>query len=111
MHCIDHIREDLMCNADISLRGSADYVSFGTTAPRGKQCRDLDAMGRWANERNWDGYWEYLNDVLHLDPVKAEKDSVRQKNALEEELGREIPYDQLKIEYDPETEVLEVSVA
>ena len=111
MHCIDHIREDLMCNADISLRGSADYVSFGSTAPGGQQCRDLDAMANWAIEREYTGYWEYLNEVLHLDPMKAEKDSVRQKNQLEEELGRKIPYDQLKIDYDPETGEFEVSVA
>lgn len=107
MHCIDHIREDLICNTDISLRGSDNYVSFGTTPVQGQQCRDLDAVQRWALDHSWSGYFEYLN-ILHLDPKKTEEDGNRQKHELEEALGRKIPYDQLNIDYDPETGKIKV---
>jgi hypothetical protein len=110
MHCIDHIREDLMCNVDVSLKGTMDYVSFGATARRGHQCRDLDAVQRWTLEHSWSGFYEYMHDVLHLDPVRAEKEGMRQKLQLEKELGRKIPYDQLKFESDPDTGNITVGI-
>lgn len=103
MHCIDHIREDLMCNVDVSLRGSTDYVSFGTTARVGHQCRDLNAVQRWTFEHSWSGFYEYMHDVLHVDPISAEKETLRQKIQLEKEIGRKIPYDQSKLEFDTDT--------
>jgi hypothetical protein len=109
MHCIDHIREDLMCNLDVSLHGSTDYVSFDTRIPAGQQCRDLDAVQRWALEHTWSGFFEYSNDVLHLDPVSTEREVMRQKVELEKELGRKLPYDRLKIDYDIETGIITVS--
>jgi len=110
MHCIDHIREDLMCNADLSLRGSTNYVSFDTTTSAGDQCRDLDAVQRWAFQHRWSGFFEYMNDVLHLDPVSTEKEVMRQKIELEKEFGRKIPYDQLKVDQDPETGNITVEI-
>jgi hypothetical protein len=77
-----------MCNVDLSLRGSTEYVSFGTTASTGQQCRDLDAVQRWTSEHRWSGYFEYSKDVLHLVPVTTEKEVQRQKIELEQELGR-----------------------
>ncbi|KAF8849332.1 hypothetical protein BDZ45DRAFT_752878 [Acephala macrosclerotiorum] len=90
IYCIDHIHEDLMCNPDLSLRGSMNYVSLDTTSSAGPQCRDLDAVERWALEHS------------------TEKDVRRPKVELEREYGREIPYDQLKVDHDPETGVVTV---
>ena len=110
MHCIDHIREDIMCNVDVGLKGTMDYLSFGTTARGGHQCRDLEAVQRWTFEHSWSGFYEYMNDVLHLDPVRAETEVIRQKIQLEKELGRKIPYDQLKFENDPATGNITVGI-
>lgn len=87
-----------------------NYVSFDTTSSSGQQCRDLDAVERWALEHRWSGFFEYMDDVLHLDPVSTERDVMRQKIELEKEYGRKIPYDQLKVDRDPETGIITVSL-
>jgi hypothetical protein len=91
-----------MCNTDVSLRGTNDYVSFGTMSNTGLQCRDLDTIQNRAFEHRWD-YEKHWNDILHIDTLGDEKDAMRQKLQLEKELGRKIPYDQLNIDFDEES--------
>ncbi|KAK6860568.1 hypothetical protein PG995_004204 [Apiospora arundinis] len=55
-HCIDWIRQEVMCSADITL----DSILDGAKTPH--QCRDFDGIFQWTEER---GYRGSIRDILH----------------------------------------------
>ncbi|KAK8092692.1 uncharacterized protein PG998_014733 [Apiospora kogelbergensis] len=55
-HCIDWIRQEVMCSADITL----DSILDGAKTPH--QCRDFDHIFQWTEER---GYSGSIRDILH----------------------------------------------
>ncbi|KIX09227.1 uncharacterized protein Z518_00306 [Rhinocladiella mackenziei CBS 650.93] len=65
-HCIESIRESLMCSSDISPRPYGWSEEFGEVLPVNqflRTCRDFDALRDWAMERqvrNW-------NTKVHVD--------------------------------------------
>ncbi|KXH68992.1 hypothetical protein CSAL01_06609 [Colletotrichum salicis] len=75
MHCVDHIRNDLMCHVGISLSGSDEYVSFNSHSHHQK-CRDLGALQRWVKRHSWTGYKDYLEGVVGYDFDEAERVSM-----------------------------------
>lgn len=100
MHCVDHIRKDLMCNSDLSLHASSNYVDFGMQAPNGKQCRDLNAIQDWAERNAYSGFGGFLGGSLNYDPVKVEKEVHRQRVAMEQKMGEKIPWDKADFTYN-----------
>ncbi|KAK2054808.1 hypothetical protein LY76DRAFT_628684 [Colletotrichum caudatum] len=79
VHYLDHIRNDLMCHADISLSGSDEFVSFNRHG-QDQKCRDLAAIQRWAREHSWPGYSDYLQSVVGYDANEAERANVAKAN-------------------------------
>ncbi|KAH8803546.1 hypothetical protein F5884DRAFT_904063 [Xylogone sp. PMI_703] len=59
LHCIDYIREQLMCHADMTLQGTDDYVHYINN--KGYQCRDFSAIQTWVNEHKWPGHRTYID--------------------------------------------------
>lgn len=46
LHCLDYIREQLMCNADLTLQGTDDLLHFNKTS--GHVCRSWESIMRWS---------------------------------------------------------------
>lgn len=74
-HCIDQIRQSLMCNSDITPIPYAWYPQYQKTMPTTgitHTCRDFDAVRDWALEReiaNFDGTIRAENpygEVVHV---------------------------------------------
>jgi hypothetical protein len=59
LHCVDWIREQVMCHSDISLRATDDFITFGDLS-HGHQCRDHDALVHWIAKYQWEGHKDYL---------------------------------------------------
>lgn len=78
MHCLDHIREDLMCNADVELAGTSDYYSFNTK-PEKRRCRDLGAIQDWVRRHRWIGQDEYWETVLGFNATRDKLVKIRLK--------------------------------
>jgi len=74
LHCLDYIREQLMCHGDVLLEGTDDYISFKKN--HGHQCRDFDAIQGWALAHNWPGHREFLATVVGWNPLNLEHDFV-----------------------------------
>ncbi|MCJ1380089.1 hypothetical protein MMC17_003192 [Xylographa soralifera] len=53
LHCVDHLRQDAMCEADDFLLPSPN-TRYGDPGPRGpaRVCRSWDALVAWAEERS-----------------------------------------------------------
>ncbi|KAF2094586.1 hypothetical protein NA57DRAFT_80387 [Rhizodiscina lignyota] len=45
LHCVDWIRQGMMCNADVNLSPTEDYLNFGEHGRY--RCRDLNAVTQW----------------------------------------------------------------
>lgn len=51
LHCIDYIRQGIICHADLTLVDtSEDHSSIGSTA---RKCRDFSAVERWVRQYAW----------------------------------------------------------
>jgi hypothetical protein len=61
-HCIDHLRQYIMCAADATfiprsatyLTGSSSFGMMPEARPL-QMCRDFGALRRWMRDRGWDG--------------------------------------------------------
>ena len=53
MHCIDWIRQALMCNADLTLDPTDDYISFGQDSEH--KCRNFGRILEWTQEHRYKG--------------------------------------------------------
>lgn len=62
LHCLDYIREQLMCNADLTLEATDDLILFKIN--KGHVCRNSDAIMDWAISHHWDGHRKYLIDTV-----------------------------------------------
>ncbi|KAK3634594.1 hypothetical protein LTR56_015174 [Elasticomyces elasticus] len=51
LHCVDYIRQELMCNVDLTLNHQGIDRSSITGPPR--MCRDFDAVRRWVLDHAW----------------------------------------------------------
>lgn len=61
LHCLDYLREQLMCNADLTLEGTDDLLHFNKNS--GHVCRSNDAVASWAAAHHWDGHRKFLVDT------------------------------------------------
>lgn len=52
-HCIDWLRQALVCNADLSLDATANYRSYGQDSEH--KCRDFGEIWDWANNLSYQG--------------------------------------------------------
>ena len=53
LHCVDWIRQALMCNANLSLDATEDFWTFGQDSQH--RCRDFDAVLAWTKEHRYRG--------------------------------------------------------
>ncbi|KAM7185567.1 hypothetical protein V8F33_012310 [Rhypophila sp. PSN 637] len=70
LHCLNYIRQTLMCNLDFTLGTTTNYEEYGLTDRR--TCRDYEAIVAWIKRHNWkdlDAYEAML--VEHSRAAKA----------------------------------------
>ena len=60
LHCIDYLRQALICHADMTLVSTGKDLEFDHAPPR--QCRDFDAVLGWVMDRRYD-YNKWLNGI------------------------------------------------
>lgn len=58
LHCVDWIRQALMCNADLTLDATDDFHSFGQGSRH--SCRNFDAIRDWAQLHGYTGSLDEL---------------------------------------------------
>jgi hypothetical protein len=51
LHCIDWIRQALLCNADLTLDSTEDLHLFGQGSTH--QCRDFSKVKAWAEQHRY----------------------------------------------------------
>ena len=51
LHCVDYLRQSVMCNADLTLVSTGQDLEFDNSPPR--QCRDWDAVVNWVDRWKW----------------------------------------------------------
>lgn len=51
LHCIDYLRQAVMCNGDMTLVSTGEDLEFDHSPPR--QCRDFGAMSAWVMRHAW----------------------------------------------------------
>lgn len=67
-HCIDSVRQSLMCSSDISVIVWQWNEKFQTNTPKGNvahTCRKYDKVLEWAKEREFD-FKRYFNYKVHM---------------------------------------------
>jgi Mycotoxin biosynthesis protein UstYa len=62
LHCLDYIKEQLMCNSDVVLQGTTDLTHFNIS--NGHLCRDSDLITDWSKAHHWQGYRQYLMEAM-----------------------------------------------
>lgn len=60
LHCVNYIRQSLMCHADLTLQGTKNMRSF--IKNEGHQCRDWESVAAWAKRMAWTGHGAWLKD-------------------------------------------------
>lgn len=61
LHCLDYIREQLMCHPDLMLDATEDMVHFDINP--GHQCRNSDDITAWSIAHHWEGHRQFLIDT------------------------------------------------
>ena len=51
LHCVDYLRQAVMCNLDLTLVSTGHDLEFDHSPPR--QCRDWDAVVGWVDRWKW----------------------------------------------------------
>ncbi|KAI9661226.1 MAG: hypothetical protein M1821_009553 [Bathelium mastoideum] len=51
LHCVDYLRQSIMCNADLTMVSTGQDLEFDHSPPR--QCRDWDAIVGWIGTHKW----------------------------------------------------------
>ncbi|KJR86041.1 uncharacterized protein SPSK_09947 [Sporothrix schenckii 1099-18] len=64
LHCVDWIRQALMCNVDLSLDATEDFWTFGHESRH--NCRDFIAVLSWTEENRYRGS---LADLRKITPA------------------------------------------
>lgn len=86
-HCIDTLRQSLMCYADLSplqWHWNHHKQCYEPTWDVPRQCRNFDAVQEWATERNTTG----------MVPItRPEKEEVEVRLRELERLGEKMPWD------------------
>lgn len=52
LHCVDYLRQSLMCQADLTLVSTEKTLEFDRTPPR--MCRDFEAVRQWVFDHKWE---------------------------------------------------------
>ncbi|KAE9364266.1 hypothetical protein N431DRAFT_473862 [Stipitochalara longipes BDJ] len=61
LHCVDYLREQIMCHGDIILQATDNFIGFGDLSI-GHQCRDHDALVSWTKKHEWKGHKKFLEE-------------------------------------------------
>jgi hypothetical protein len=64
-HCLDSLRQDIMCTADDTLMPSVVQGELGNNQVM--QCRDWDALQRWAKEPERDSCFHQVSDYKYVE--------------------------------------------
>ena len=54
LHCVDWIRQALVCNADLALDATEDFWTFGQDSQH--QCRNFNAVLAWTEKYRYRGW-------------------------------------------------------
>lgn len=63
-HCLDSLRQDIMCAADDTLMPGLVQGELGNNQVL--QCRDWDALQRWAKDPERDSCFRQASDYKHV---------------------------------------------
>ncbi|KAF1971707.1 hypothetical protein BU23DRAFT_555875 [Bimuria novae-zelandiae CBS 107.79] len=63
LHCINYIRQQIMCHSDTTL-GGTDDVHYSLN--KGHQCRDYEAVVRWTKNHEWTGHEKWIEKMYGL---------------------------------------------
>jgi hypothetical protein len=69
LHCIDWVKQALICNADVSLDSTTDFQTFGEGDIH--RCRNFDKIRSWAQEHRYKGSLAELSH--HSVPVSNDR--------------------------------------
>ena len=61
IHCLDQLRQDIVCNADDTPRVTTDSVEPGTAVGQVRSCRDWTELEQWAKQYN--SCFKYVNQT------------------------------------------------
>ncbi|KAF7525076.1 hypothetical protein G7054_g11199 [Neopestalotiopsis clavispora] len=75
-HCIEYLRQAILCNADTSLEGETGAWPASAAWGQMHTCKDFDALLELADDR---GMWD-LSDARHPDLSKIHPDPAEVKN-------------------------------
>lgn len=59
-HCIDFLRQHLMCHVDLSMSASPQSVFFTIDPPH--KCQDFEAIHQWAERHAWADFLDYFDE-------------------------------------------------
>lgn len=65
LHCLDYMREQLLCNSDLTLEGTDDLLHFNKNS--GHVCRSNDAITAWAVAHHWNDHRQFLKDTQNYE--------------------------------------------
>ncbi|KUJ15245.1 uncharacterized protein LY89DRAFT_735374 [Mollisia scopiformis] len=64
LHCLDYIREQLMCSPDLLLQGTVNLIHFNIS--KGHTCRNSEMITDWAKSHHWEGHRQFLIDTVGI---------------------------------------------
>jgi len=73
LHCVDYLREQVMCHSDITLQATQDYIVYDTNI--GHECRDHQALAKWVERYQWKEHKDYVSNHTGLRFKEAAADS------------------------------------
>ncbi|KAF3015041.1 hypothetical protein E8E14_010274 [Neopestalotiopsis sp. 37M] len=65
LHCLDYMREQLLCNSDLTLEGTDDLLHFNKNS--GHVCRSSNAITAWAAAHHWNDHRQFLKDTQNYE--------------------------------------------
>jgi hypothetical protein len=70
-HCVEYLRQSILCNADTTLEGETGSWTTSTGWGQTHSCVDFDALMDWANDR---AIWDLTDQLLpeNYDFTKAD---------------------------------------
>jgi len=60
LHCVDWLRQALMCNADVTLDPTEDLIAFGDQSEH--KCKDFSVISEWAEKNRFKELGRYLKE-------------------------------------------------
>jgi len=81
LHCVDYLRQAVMCNGDLTLVSTGEDLEFDHSPPR--KCRDFGAISDWVLEKKWE-YERYTGMITLGGPWQGLSSPPEEEQSAEE---------------------------